>query len=137
MQTLTDENIVAGKARELCQTILDQPRYREMRRSIETFLGNEEAKSQYQLLSEKGEYLQHKQQQGLPLKGEEITEFESLREKFLNNPVAKNFLEAQREVQKIQDSVAQYLSKTFELGRVPSEEDLDSGSCGHGCGCHH
>jgi hypothetical protein len=29
------------------------------------------------------------------------------------------------------------VTKTFELGRVPSEEDLQEGSCGHGCGCHH
>jgi hypothetical protein len=29
------------------------------------------------------------------------------------------------------------VSKTLELGRVPTEEDLDSGGCGSGCGCGH
>jgi hypothetical protein len=29
------------------------------------------------------------------------------------------------------------VSKTFELGRVPEESDMESGSCGSGCGCHH
>ncbi len=41
-------------------------------------------------------------------------------------------------MQKLQQSVSQYVSKTFELGRVPEESDLESsGSCGSGCGCHH
>jgi hypothetical protein len=30
------------------------------------------------------------------------------------------------------------VSKTLELGAVPSAEDLaEGGSCGSGCGCHH
>jgi hypothetical protein len=40
-------------------------------------------------------------------------------------------------MQHIQDEVNQFVSKTFELGRVPSAEDLEGGSCGPGCGCHH
>ena len=38
---------------------------------------------------------------------------------------------------KIQESVMSYVTKTFELGRVPAAEDFDSGSCGTGCGCAH
>ena len=30
----------------------------------------------------------------------------------------------------------QFVSKTFELGRVPTLEDFSSGECGSGCGCH-
>jgi len=40
-------------------------------------------------------------------------------------------------VQGIQESINKYLSKTLELGRVPSTEDLAEGSCGSGCGCDH
>jgi len=38
---------------------------------------------------------------------------------------------------KIQESVMQYVGKTFELGRVPSVEDFSSGDCGPTCGCGH
>lgn len=97
---------------------------------------NDEAKTQYQLLSEKGEFLQHKQQQGLTLSNEEIADFEQSREALFNNPVARGFLDAQQEMHKMQESLGQYVAKTFELGRVPSPDDLQSGSCGSGCGCH-
>jgi hypothetical protein len=37
----------------------------------------------------------------------------------------------------VQETIHQYVNKTLELGRLPTEEDLNGGSCGHGCGCHH
>jgi hypothetical protein len=38
----------------------------------------------------------------------------------------------------VQEGVRQFVHKTFELGRVPSEDDLQQDdSCGEGCGCHH
>jgi cell fate (sporulation/competence/biofilm development) regulator YlbF (YheA/YmcA/DUF963 family) len=136
MQTITEESVITQKTRELCQTILDQPEVQNIRRQIESFMMNDEAKTQYQLLSEKGEFLQHKQQQGLPLSNEEIADFEQSREALFNNPVARGFLDAQQEMHKMQESLGQYVAKTFELGRVPSPDDLQSGSCGSGCGCH-
>jgi cell fate (sporulation/competence/biofilm development) regulator YlbF (YheA/YmcA/DUF963 family) len=136
MQTITEESVITQKTRELCQTILDQPEVQNIRRQIESFMTNDEAKTQYQLLSEKGEFLQHKQQQGLPLSNEEIADFEQSREALFNNPVARGFLDAQQEMHKMQESLGQYVAKTFELGRVPSPDDFQSGSCGSGCGCH-
>ena len=132
---MTDDAI-QSKTRELCQVILEQPAFQSMRLRIDQFLVNDEAKAQYELVSEKGEFLQHKQQQNLPLSGEEVNEFEKHREALFNNPVARGFLDAQQEMHKLQESVQQYVSKTFELGRVPEPADFDSGSCGSGCGCH-
>jgi cell fate (sporulation/competence/biofilm development) regulator YlbF (YheA/YmcA/DUF963 family) len=137
MQTQTEESPVTHKTRELCQSILDQPEVQTIRRRVEDFMANEKLRGQYEALMIKGQNLQQKQQAGLPLDGGEITDFEQLRESFVNNPVAKGFLDAQEDMHKMQESVTQYVSKTFELGRVPEESDLDSGSCGHGCGCHH
>lgn len=131
-----EESAITQKTKELCQTILDQPEFQVIRQQIESFMTDEQTKIQYQLLSEKGEFLQHKQQQGLPLTNEEVAEFEQQREALFNNAVAKGFLDAQQQMQKTQESVGQYLAKTFELGRVPTEEDFRSGSCGSGCGCH-
>lgn len=137
MQTQTEDTVVTQKTRELCQAILDQPEVRSLRQKIQTFMANDQARGQYDSLMVKGQLLQQKQQSGLPLDGSEITDFEQSRDAFLKNPVASDYLDAQEEMQKLQQSVAQYVTKTFELGRVPVESDLDSGSCGHGCGCHH
>ena len=137
MQTQTEETVVIQKTRELCQALLDQPEVRSMRQKMETFLADDATRGQYDSLMVKGQMLQQKQQSGAPLEAGEITDFEQLRESFLKNPVARGFLDAQEEMQKLQQSVTQYVTKTFELGRVPEESDLDSGSCGQGCGCHH
>ncbi len=135
MQVNTEESVVLQKTRELCQAIVDQPEFQKIRQGLDAFLGNEEVRGQYQSLSEKGESLQHKQQSGSQLSDQEIAEFEREREAFLSNPVARGFLDAQQDMHRMQDSVTQYVTKTFELGRVPEEGDF--ASCGHGCSCHH
>jgi cell fate (sporulation/competence/biofilm development) regulator YlbF (YheA/YmcA/DUF963 family) len=132
----TEESTIVVKTKELCQSILDQPEFAEIRRHVDAFMADEDAKGEYQSVMEKGDVLQQKQQTGAPLSGEEITEFESAREKLLANPLAKGFLDAQESMHRVQSSVSQYVAKTFELGRLPSEEDFNQGSCGEGCGCH-
>ena len=137
MQTTAEETVILQKTRELCQTIVEQPEFLLIRRQIDAFMADDAAKTQYQLVMEKGDLLQQKQQTGLPLSNDEIADFENHRETLVNNPVAQGFLDAQQEMHKVQESVGQYLAKTFELGRLPGPEDFSSGSCGHGCGCHH
>jgi cell fate (sporulation/competence/biofilm development) regulator YlbF (YheA/YmcA/DUF963 family) len=137
MQATVEETIVIQKTRELCQTIVEQPEFRSIRERIESFLGDESARTQYQLVMEKGEALQQKQQFGMPMSNEEIGEFEKNREILLANAVAREFMDAQEQMHKLQESVMQYVGKTFELGRVPAAEDLSSGGCGSGCGCGH
>lgn len=135
MQT-TQETIITQKTKELCQAILDQPELRAARQAIETFIGNDTAKAQYESLMAKGQALQQKQQRSQQLSPDEIAAFESDREALLNNPVAKGFLDAQQELHEVHESINQHVSKTLELGRLPTDEDFESGSCGHGCGCH-
>ena len=137
MQAAIEDSIVIQKTKELCQTIVDQPEFRSIRERVDLFLSNDGAKSQYQLVAEKGDALQQKQQVGMPLSHDEIGEFEKSRDILLNNPVARNVLEAQQEMHKLQEAVMQYVAKTFELGRVPSAEDFASGGCGPSCGCGH
>src|SRR5688572_12306091 len=137
MEAITDNATVLQKTRELCQAILDQPDFPMNRRRVDAFLADESIKAQYQELSDRGAMLQHKQQTGAPLDMAEIADFEKRREAFLNSPIAQGFLEAQQAMHTVQESVTQFIAKTFELGRMPRQEDFDSGSCGHGCGCHH
>ncbi len=125
------------KTKELCQALLDQPNMLDIRRRVDAFMGDESARAAYDLVMTKGEALEQKQQLSVPLTGEEIADFEQHRDALMQNPVAREFLVAQDELQTVQSSIHKYVSKTLELGRVPSDEDMDEGSCGHGCGCHH
>lgn len=135
MQT-TQDSIITQKTKELCQAILDQPDLRAARQAIETFINDDKAKSQYESLMSKGQALQQKQQRSQQLSPEEISSFESDREALLNNPVARGFLDAQQELHEVHETVNTFVSKTLELGRIPTSDDLE-GSCGHGCGCGH
>jgi cell fate (sporulation/competence/biofilm development) regulator YlbF (YheA/YmcA/DUF963 family) len=138
MQTISliDES-VQRKTQELCEAIVQQPQFQSIRQRVDSFMADRKAQEQYQSLTEKGRSLHEKQHQGLPLDGREIAAFESERDLLLGNPVAKAFIDAQEEMNEMQEGVHKFIQKTFELGRLPAEEDLAEGSCGSGCGCHH
>jgi cell fate (sporulation/competence/biofilm development) regulator YlbF (YheA/YmcA/DUF963 family) len=137
MQTTTTENQIVQKTKELCQAILEQPELRSARDRISTFMSDEKSRAQYEGLMTKGQALQKKQQNSTPLTGEEIAAFEKDRDALLENPGARGFLDAQEEFQNVHKSINEFISKTLELGRVPTESDMDSGDCGEGCGCGH
>jgi len=141
MQTI-QETAINEKTRELCQSIVDQPNFQSARQRIETFIADDKARAQYEGLMAKGQVLQQKQQRSEQLTGQEISDFEMEREALLKNPVARGFLEAQEEMQQIHQSITQQVSKTLELGRMPTEADFEEegggGGCGSGnCGCSH
>ena len=136
MQATAEDTAFVQKTRELCETLINQPEFQQIRQRIDTFMADDGAKNQYQAVMEQGDSLSHKQQTGLPLDGGEIAEFEKSRDSLLANSVAREFIDAQQQMHKMQESVMQYVSKTFELGRVPTSEDFSAGSCGTGCGCH-
>jgi len=128
---------IEDKTRELCQTIIEQPEMISIRKRIDTFLADAKARGQYETVMSKGQALQEKQAQSQPLEGAEIADFEKHRDALLKNTVARGFLDAQEELHEIQHSIQKHIAKTLELGRLPTPDDLDGGSCGHGCGCHH
>jgi cell fate (sporulation/competence/biofilm development) regulator YlbF (YheA/YmcA/DUF963 family) len=128
---------IEDKTKELCQTIIDQPEMISIRKRIDTFLSDPGARGQYEAVMSKGQALQEKQARSQPLESAEIADFEKHRDALQNNSVARGFLDAQEELHELQHSIQKQVSKTLELGRVPGEDDLSEGSCGHGCGCHH
>lgn len=132
-------SIIEEKTRELCETIVAQPQWTSIRNRIDAFLSDDKTRGQFDAVNSKGQSLHEKQHSGQPLNGQEIADFERQRDALLQNPVARSFLEAQNELHEIQHSVQKYISKTLQLGRVPTETDLkeEEGSCGEGCGCHH
>jgi cell fate (sporulation/competence/biofilm development) regulator YlbF (YheA/YmcA/DUF963 family) len=128
---------IEEKTRELCQIIVEQPEMASIRRRIDIFLADTTARSQYETVMGKGNALHEKQHNGQTPDGVEIADFEKHRDELLSNPAARGFLDAQEELHQLQHSIQKQVTKTFELGRVPTEADLEEGSCGHGCGCHH
>ena len=140
MDITIEESPVTQKTKELCQAILEQPNMRAIRRRIDAFMADDQSRAQYESLVNKGEGLQQKQQMSIALSGEEIADFEKERDALMKNPVARGFLDAQEELHQVRQSVQQYVSKALELGRLPTEEEMNGccGSGGHGgCGCSH
>ncbi len=136
MEIAAAESPVLQKTKELCQTILDQPGMRSIRERIDAFMSDEKTRTDYEGLVNKGQALQQKQQLATPLTGDEIADFEQHRDALLQNRVAKDFLDAQEELHQVQQTIHHYVNKTLELGRMPTEQEVNGGSCGSGCGCH-
>jgi cell fate (sporulation/competence/biofilm development) regulator YlbF (YheA/YmcA/DUF963 family) len=137
MTTQIGENAIIEKTKALCQTIVDQPAMSSIRQRVDAFLADAGARGQYETLMSKGQALQEKHAQGHEPGSAEIADFEKHRDALLSNPVARGFLDAREELHNIQHSIQTYVSKTLELGRVPTAEDMEDHSCGDGCGCHH
>ena len=126
---------VETKTNELCEAILEQIQQGGIRQRIDTFLADAAARNQYESLMNKGQTLQEKQHNGEKLDPTEISAFEKDRDALLRNPVATAFLDAQEEMHDLQHSVQRLVSKTIELGRIPTADDLTEGCCGgHGGG---
>ena len=137
MTTETDENVILQKTKELCHAIVTQPEMMSIRERIDSFMADAGARGQYETVASKGQALHEKQHRGQPLDNSEVSDFERHRDALLQNPVARGFLDAREALHEIQHSIQKYVSKTLELGRVPTAEDLEDHSCGDGCGCHH
>jgi cell fate (sporulation/competence/biofilm development) regulator YlbF (YheA/YmcA/DUF963 family) len=140
METGTDIAIAPAssllpKIHELCAALVVQPEFVAIRDRIERFGQDPAARDQLNALNEQAGLLQQKQQMGMQLDDAEVAGFERLREGFLANPLAQEFLAAQEEMQAMRDMISSHVSKTFELGRVPKPSDF-AGSCGPDCGCH-
>lgn len=135
MELKTQDSPVIEKTKELCLTLLEQPSFHQIRDSIERFSQDEAVREQYNQLCDRQEMLQQKDSQGLQISDEEIGAFEQERDALFANPIAKEFMDAQQALHKLQQTVGQYISKTFKLGRLPTDDDFETGSCGPNCGC--
>ena len=134
MEATGNGNIVGARTRELCEALAGSPEFESIRVRIERFSGDVEARMQFDLVSRRGAQLQQRQESGEMLGETEVADFERQREALVANDVARDFLEAREEMIRLQEDIARWIGKTFELGRAPTEADME-GSCGPGCGC--
>ncbi len=135
MELKTQDSPVIEKTKELCKTLVEQPVFAEIRKGIDEFNADEGLRGQYSDLFARQEQLQEKHGRGETLSDEEVDGFDRDREKFMASEVARNFMEAQQAMHKLQQTVGQYVSLTFRLGRVPTEDDFPKQGCGPNCGC--
>lgn len=120
---------VDSKMRELCEVIAGQDDFKEMCSHIEGFMSDEKAKFEYQTLNELGGMLQQKQAMGAEISDEEAGKFESLRDSFTTNETAMSFLKTQERLQLMQDHILRYVQRMFEIGHVPTQEEMEEGMC--------
>ncbi|MCX6877303.1 MAG: YlbF family regulator [Verrucomicrobia bacterium] len=138
-----DNSAIITKTKDLCAEIAADPLFIQLQASIERFLNDEIARTQYKDVHELGEQLHQKQHAGVELGAAEITAFEAARDALFENPTACEFMDAQRQLEGLQQQIGKYVAMTIELGSVPTADDLaESGGCcgggggGGGCGCH-
>lgn len=127
---------VESRTRELCEAIVLLPGFSDTVQKIEAFMNDELAKFEWQMLNERGNLLREKEMSGIPLTPEEVGAFDGLRDALLAKPVVQDFMSAQEALDGMQKLVYPMLSKTFELGRVPTPEDFLNDSCDSSCGLH-
>lgn len=138
IQLVQNDTPIIRKTKELCQTILEQEAYQALKKDIQDFLAEPALREHYHRLCDLQDQLHHKHEHGESISDEELETFERDEAALLGNPLAQAFVEAQRKMHKIEETVTAYVRKTFELGRLPAESDFEEegGGCGPGCGCH-
>lgn len=146
MSLTAEDSAVIVKTRELCAHIADDPLFQELQETVERFLNDEQARLQFQSVHEHGEELHQKQHAGIQLGAAEIREFEAAREALFENDIARDFIAAREQLERLQKEIGRYVAMTLELGRVPTSDEIAAshghgGGCcgggGGGCGCSH
>ncbi|MDP3850940.1 MAG: YlbF family regulator [Luteolibacter sp.] len=133
MSIIAEDSAVIAKTRELCAQIASDPLFLGLQESVERFLSDDSARLQYQSVHERGEELHQKQHAGIQLGAAEIREFEAAREALIENEIAREFLSAREQLEKLQKEIGKYVGMTLELGRCPTAGELAEASGGGGC----
>lgn len=134
MSITAEDSAVIVKTRELCAQIASDATFLKLQQCVERFLNDDASRLQYQSVHERGEELHHKQHAGVELGAAEIREFEAAREALFENDIAREFLTAQQELERLQKEIGKYVGMTLELGRVPTADDIAQASGGGCCG---
>ncbi|MGJ8633240.1 MAG: YlbF family regulator [Luteolibacter sp.] len=145
MSMLAERTSIISKTKELCEQIAADEKFLKLQKDVESFLADDAAKLQYQDVHKKGEELHQKQHAGVELGASEIRDFESARDSLFENKVAADFMDAQRTLETMQAEIGKYVGMTMELGRVPTDDEIEEannkggGCCGGSgeasCGC--
>jgi cell fate (sporulation/competence/biofilm development) regulator YlbF (YheA/YmcA/DUF963 family) len=131
-----DDPIIIDKVIALCETIIARPGFSSVRNAVNEFINDDTARARYAAVNRLGTELAEKQQRGAELAPEEIESYQTAREELGCNAVVAAFLDAQHQLHRLEATLHAYITKTLQLGRVPTESDFAADSCGPACGCH-
>ena len=135
MTLLAERTTIISKTKELCAQIASDEKFIQLQTAVECFLSDPAAKLQYQTVHEKGEELHHKQHAGVELGSSEIKSFEDARDALFETKVAADFMDAQRTLEAMQKDISRYIGMTLELGRVPTDKEIEDAQNNNGGGC--
>lgn len=142
---MNTQNSISDKLLALCQAITEDTDFISAHQKVQNFFNDDAARNSYTELTRYGDSLRELHAAGSEPTSEQIGKFNDLRQALLDNPVAFDFISAKQQVENMAESISQMVRMTFELGRVPTQEDLEmmqgGGCCGGGgcddggCGC--
>jgi cell fate (sporulation/competence/biofilm development) regulator YlbF (YheA/YmcA/DUF963 family) len=118
--------------RELCFEMVDRPGFVAHRKSIEVFMASPEARELFEKATDLQISIRDRQEEGEIIPEDELDTFEELRSQLLDNDIARAFLEAQEDLKNTEALLHLYVTRTLQLGKLPTEEELMPEG---GCGC--
>ncbi|MCC2685224.1 MAG: hypothetical protein K0R75_2123 [Paenibacillaceae bacterium] len=131
---IKDNAAVLGKMEELCETLLQQEQFDELRAMLERFAADARAQEQYDHFAKIGQNLLEKERSGIEPTDDEKAGYEREERAVYGNDVIRQYLYANREFDQLKQMIDQYFSKTVETGRVPGGRELIRPI--RGCGSH-
>lgn len=140
MSVLIETSPVYERTRDLCVSLIQDSEIKQLKASIDAFLGDAEARALFDCVNKMGEELREKHMAGMEPTEEEISRFDQLRQNVISNPVCHEFLQARQQVDGLFNEINRYFGMTLELNRVPSHEEVmeamtpqEGGCCGGDC----
>lgn len=140
MSDTTLESGLLEATKSLCSLLAESPQVISAKARIGLFFQNAEATKLFEEVNSYGEELRNKHLAGMPPTEEEISKFDQLRQSVIENEHARGFLESRQVIDGILSTINQYLGMSVDLGRAPTEEEVEnarkqaaSASCSCGC----
>lgn len=126
---------VLDQAFELGKKIAESDEFKAVQQAESTMLSDPEAQKLLMEFQQMQQQQRQKQESGLPITPDEIKNFEQMELKMLQNPLIKNFSEAQHNFQELLNTVNETINNTMLDKRDNAGSSCSSGSCSGSCGC--
>ncbi|MFQ3577498.1 MAG: YlbF family regulator [Verrucomicrobiia bacterium] len=138
IEPLAQDKVLLDSVRALCADLIASPAFAAHRRAVEEFMHDETARALFERATDFQLELNRKHSENEIISEVEEEEFEALRQEVLANARCRAFVEAQEDLKNTEATLHLYITRTLQLGRVPSEEELlpeQACGCGSGGSC--
>ncbi len=128
---------------KLCAVLAQSPVIIASKARIGLFFQDQKATELFRKVTAYGEELRSKHLAGMPPTEEEIAQFDQLRQNVVDNPLARDFLEARQTIDDMLVTINQFMSMAIDKGKAPTLEEVAaaaaaaaSSNCSCGGHCH-